>query len=202
MSRLDDLIREYCPDGVDFLKIQEVCSLITDGSHFSPNGVDQGFFMPSVKDMRANGFDFTNCKKISDNDYRELVKNGCKPLKGDLLVAKDGSMLKYAFTVKQDMEIVLLSSIAIFRPIPSIIDGDFLGYYITSERVRNEVIRNYSSKGGVPRIILGNFKKILIPVPPIEVQREIVRILDIYTAKAEELKEKLTAELTARKKQY
>lgn len=45
-----------------------------------------------------------------------LVKQGCKPEIGDVLVAKDGSILKYAFEVKENQDVVILSSIAILKP--------------------------------------------------------------------------------------
>ena len=197
-SKLNKLIQELCPKGVEYRTLGEVCSLITDGAHYSPRAVDEGYYMPSVKDMRSNGFDFSNCKQISEKDYFDLVKNGCRPEVGDLLVAKDGSMLKYAFTVKEKLDIVILSSIAIFRPNPDLITGDFLAHYLTRESLKESVIRDYSTVGGVPRIVLKNFKKVPIPVPPLPVQSEIVRILDAFTA----LTAELTAELTARRKQY
>ena len=49
---------------------------------------------------------------------------------------------------------------------------------------------------------MDKFKKFLIPLPPLKVQEEIVKILDDYTKSVEELKEKLNAELITRKKQY
>src|SRR5699024_10924642 len=52
--------------------------------------------------------------------------------------------------------------------------------------------------GGVPSLTQAVLNKITIPVPPLEIQREIVRILDHFT----ELTSELTSELTARKKQY
>ena len=198
MSRLDTLLQELCPDGVEYKRLEEVCSVITDGSHASPLGITEGYYMPSVKDMRENGFDFSQCKQISKQDYDALVRNGCRPQIGDLLVAKDGSMLKYAFAVKEDLDVVLLSSIAIFRPIKGVMDASYLGYYITSKRIKKSVIQNYSTKGGVPRIVLKNFRRVEIPVPPLEVQREIVRILDKFT----QLKAELSAELSARRVQY
>lgn len=178
--------------------IDELCIKVTDGSHFSPKSVSDGFFMPSVKDMETDGFNFTNCKMISKEDYDVLVKNGCKPQIGDVLVAKDGSMLKYVFSIKEDLDIVLLSSIAILRPNQNLIHPEYLVHYLRQESFRKKIIREYSTTGGVPRIVLKNFKKIVITIPSIDKQKEIVRILDNFTA----LTAELTAELTARKLQY
>ena len=58
------------------------------------NGIDR----THLKDMTSNGFNFSNCKTISEKDYNLLVKNGCKPIENDVLIAKDGSMLKYVFS--------------------------------------------------------------------------------------------------------
>ena len=56
---------------------------------------------------------------------------------------------------------------------------------------------NYSSEEH-KRLWIGTYSNFSIPLPPLEVQQEIVRILDQFT----ELTTELTAELTARKKQY
>jgi restriction endonuclease S subunit len=55
-----------------------------------------------------------------------------------------------------------------------------------------------SKKGSIPYITLGMLEKFKIPVPPLPVQEEIVRILDTFTA----LEAELEAELSARRKQY
>ena len=56
--------------------------------------------------------------------------------------------------------------------------------------------------GNIPKLTGGDFKALKIPVPPLEVQREIVHILDSFTLLTAELTAELAAELTARKKQY
>jgi type I restriction enzyme, S subunit len=67
-------------------------SSITDGSHRSPKFVAEGSkIIATVKDMRYNRFDFSKCKRISDSDFDTLIKNGCSPDKGDILISKDGS---------------------------------------------------------------------------------------------------------------
>lgn len=158
--------------------------------------------MPSVKDMTATCFDYSNCKKISKADYDSLVRNGCKPEIGDVLIAKDGSMLKYAFPVEKEEDVVILSSIAILRPIQEFVTPKYLAHYFRQDSFKNVVIRDYSSKGGVPRIVLKNFKKIGIPIPPLAEQERIVAILDRFEKLTNDITEGLPAEIKARQQQY
>ena len=189
-------------DSVEWKTLEELCTKVTDGSHFSPKATEKGYPMPSVKDMRFNSFDLSNCKKISEKDYTELVKTGCKPLLNDVLIAKDGSMLKYAFPIKEELDLVILSSIAILRPKTDLISPDYFAHYFRQDSFREIVIRDYSSKGGVPRIVLKNFKKIKIPVPTLEKQKQIVTILDRFETLCNDITSGLPAEIEARKKQY
>ena len=194
----DQLLDLEGKPGVKIKTLGELCVKITDGSHFSPKSVEHGYFMPSVKDMTNNGFDFSFCKKIAKEDYLNLINTGCKPVVNDVLIAKDGSMLKYVFPVIKDVEIVVLSSIAILTPKIDVISSVFLSYYLKSERIKERTIREFSSKGGVPRIILKNFKKIIIFFPPLAEQSHIVSILDTFEASIQNLE----AQLKEREKQY
>ena len=145
--------------------LEKFCDLITDGSHESPSEYLDGFYMPSVKDMTDSGFDFSNCKRISKADYERLVANGCKPEIGDVLIAKDGSMLKYVLPVKENHNIVILSSIAILRPKKNVLSSSYLTYYFRQPRFVEQVIKSNQTGTGVPRIVLKNFKKIELHVP-------------------------------------
>lgn len=121
------------PEEWEVSPLVDLCLQITDGSHESPIEAEYGHYMPSVKDMYTNGFNFASCKKISEKDYQRLVNNGCKPQKGDVLIAKDGSILKYSFDLKEDLPIVLLSSIAIIRPCHSEIDSGYLALFLVHQ---------------------------------------------------------------------
>ena len=97
--------------------LESLCSRITDGAHHSPPSVAKGRPMLSVKDMRTWAFEFSECRSISLDDFDDLARNDCRPLKGDILVAKDGANLnKHTFLVEDDLDAVILSSIAILRP--------------------------------------------------------------------------------------
>ena len=159
-------------------KLKDLCNTITDGSHFSPKAQSCGFPMLSVKDMREYDFSYENCKRISNEDFLILKKNGCVPQKGDVLVAKDGSYLKEIFVCKENKNEAVLSSIAIFRPNTNLITSEFLCYLLKSPGVFNYIKNNCVSGSALPRIVLKTFKGIILDVPDIETQIRICGVLN------------------------
>lgn len=157
--------------------LEDVCLKITDGAHFSPRGVKNGYPMLSVKDMREYGFSYENCKYIEQCDYDKLVKQDCIPHKGDVLVAKDGSYLKHIFVCEEQKDEGILSSIAIFRPNKDVISSEYLMYLLKSPSVFNDVKNNYVSGSALPRIVLKDFKKVKFKIHDRYIQNKIVNIL-------------------------
>ena len=150
---------------------------VTDGSHFSPKPRSVGKYMCSVKDMTYNRFDFSNCKLISQNDFDKLVAQGCKPEKNDILISKDGAnCLDLIFVFDQEEDLVLLSSIAIVRLLPNI-DPKFVCYFLLSPACQYIMRNNYVSGSAIPRVVLKDFKKISILLPPLPEQRAIASVL-------------------------
>lgn len=155
----------------------DLCHKITDGAHHSPKEVANGFPMFSVKDMKEQGFDYSKPKTINCNDFNKLISSGCQPSIGDILIAKDGSVMKHVFLVNKQADYVLLSSIAIVKPDSKKIDSKFLVYAIKSPEVTETILNNYVSGSGVPRIILKDFKKVEISYPKLEEQKAISSVL-------------------------
>ena len=166
-------------------KLEEICTKITDGSHFSPQACQTGYPMFSVKDMLEYGFDYSNCKHISAKDFESMKNGDCVPQKGDILVAKDGSFLKQIFECKETKEEAILSSIAIFRPNQNIITPTFLCYLLKSPKVYNYIALNCVSGSALPRIVLKDFKKVTMQVPPLPTQQKIATILSSLDDKIE-----------------
>ena len=161
--------------------INDLCKKITDGSHFSPEHEDSGEYqMYSVKDMEYNGFNNSNCKMIGKEMFMKLLKSDCRPLKNDILIAKDGSYLKYAFNVKEDLNACILSSIAILRPNEKKINPDYFVYLMRSQSIKS-AMANYVSGSALPRIILSDFKKMKLKIiSDINLQQKIANILSRY----------------------
>jgi type I restriction enzyme S subunit len=173
------------------VKLGDVCSKVTDGAHHSPKSVEYGYPMFSVKDMRATNFSQNTARHISEEDYQALVKQNCKPELNDILIAKDGSILKYCFVVKEEVEGVILSSIALLRPKLSIISPNFIAQYFSQESVRFFVGKALTSGSGVPRIILKDFKGIHLQIPSLLEQQKIASVLTAADKEIEVLEAKL-----------
>lgn len=165
--------------------LDTICLKITDGSHYSPKSIEDGLPMLSVKDMTDYGFEFSNCKRISSGDFEKLVKSGCKPSIHDVLIAKDGSVLKHVFQVKEDIKAVLLSSIAILRPNLNLCIPQYLVYFLLNPVTKRNILSNYKSGTGVPRIVLKDFKKIEVSLPSLEYQKSVTHILSTIDNKIE-----------------
>ena len=166
------------PDEWHEVSLDDVCTRITDGSHYSPvDSPDSPYPMYSVKDMETYGFNSSSCKHITEEEFQKMKKNDCVPLVNDILVAKDGSYLKEIFICSEQKNEAILSSIAIFRPDTSIIMPEFLLYLLKQPSVRKDVGDNYVSGSALPRIVLKDFKKFRLMLPPIEEQREVGSVL-------------------------
>ena len=164
------------PNGWTPKALGDVCSRITDGSHFSPASVEDGYPMASVKDMHDWGIDLDSCRRISSADYADLVRNDCKPLKDDVLIAKDGSYLKHTFVVGDEQDLVILSSIAMLRPNDSI-RPNFLSFALR-DPVTKERMKGIVSGVAIPRIVLKDFRRFEILVPPLETQIDWAKRID------------------------
>ena len=166
------------PKGWRVVSLDEACTKITDGSHFSPKDNTCGTIpMLSVKDMHHNGFDYSSCKMIDEVEYLKMKKNDCIPLFNDILVAKDGSYLKEIFICKEEKKQAILSSIAIFRSNPKVIYPDLLLQLLRLPKIKKDVGDNYVSGSALPRIVLKDFKKFKFVVPPVDIQETTI---DVY----------------------
>lgn len=164
--------------GAGFVSLDKMCIKVTDGSHFSPPLAENGTHaMFSVKDMRAFGFDYSDCKMIDNASYESMKKNGCVPEIDDVLIAKDGSYLKQIFLVNNKTEDAILSSIAIFKPDKLIIYPEILLAFLQSPAVFNYVRDNFVSGSAIPRIVLKSFKQLHIKLPDLTVQDQIIEPL-------------------------
>ena len=177
-------------------KLENLCTKITDGSHYSPVAVESGYPMFSVKDMEEFGFSYTDVKLISEDDFQKMCENDCVPQKNDVLVAKDGSYLKEAFVCMKTKKEAILSSIAIFRPNIKLVNPYYLAYLFKTPNVYNYVTNGCVSGTALPRIVLKAFKQIEVFIPSLKQQNNVVSVLSSLDDKIA-LNKKINAKLEA-----
>ena len=162
------------PEEWELVKLDNICSMITDGAHNSPKSVKNGYYFASVENIKNSQIHVESCTKISKNDYDYLVKGNCQPKKDDVLFSKDGTV-GVSFVFQQNTDLVLLSSIAIIRT-KSSFDSFFCNYSLQSNFLKKHL---YSFVGGtgLKRIILKDIKNYQFPLPPLPEQKQITFIL-------------------------
>ena len=196
MSKLDDLIRELCPNGVEYKTLGEIAVDIYRGAGITRDQVTaEG--TPCVRYgeiYTTYGVWFDKC--VSHTDESKLLSKKYFE-HGDILFAITGESVddiaKCCVYIGHEKclaggDIVVLKHNQ---------NPKYLSYALATTDARQQ-----KSKGKVKSKVVHSsvpaIREIKVPVPPIEVQCEIVRILDNFT----NLTAELTAELTARKKQY
>lgn len=178
MKNLETLIQELCPDGVEFVKLGDVCK-ISRGKVYSK------------KYLAEHIGEYPVYSSQTANDGI-LGKIGTYDCDGKFLTwTTDGAYAGTVFYRQGKFSVTnVCGLISCSNPILSL---KFLYYWLTIEAPKH-----VHQGMGNPKLMSNQMAKIEIPLPPIDVQTEIVRILDKFTS----LEAELEAELDCRKRQY
>ncbi len=182
MSRLDELIEELCPNGVEYKELKDLC-IISRGKVISKDYIrDNPGDFPVYSSQTENEGNLGNISTYDyDGEYLTWTTDG----------ANAGTVF-YRNTKFNVTNVCGLLKVKVEEMI-----SKFLYYFLVIKAPE------YVNRGmGNPKLMSNVMEKIKVPIPPLEIQEEIARILDDYTKSVEELKEKLNKELIARKKQY
>lgn len=159
------------------LRLADICSLITDGTHYTPPNVDSGVPFLTVKNINSQGaLDFEGCSKITADEFAKAVAGNSAPTIGDVLFSKDGTVGKVS-VVSDHTDFAVLSSIAILRPNFELVDSKYLGYALQSPDALDQALKKKTGSA-IRRIILSDLKNVEIPLPPLPEQRRIAAILN------------------------
>ena len=174
MSRLADLIAELCPDGVEYRALGDVAEL-KRGEAVTRKEVVEGQ-VPVIAGGREPAYYIDR----SNRQGETIVIAGSGAYAGFVSFWDEPIFVSDAFSIVVDR---------------SVLQPRFVYHWLSG---RQEAIHALKSGGGVPHVYPKDVAKLRCPVPPLEVQREIVRILDQFTT----LEAELEAELEARRTQY
>lgn len=199
MSHIDDLIAELCPDGVEVKPLGEVGEFIRGSGLQKSDLTDSGIGAIHYGQIHTlYGTWTTSTRSFVRPEFAARLRHA-KP--GDLVLAttsEDDQAVAKATAWLGGEEVAISGDAYIYR---HTLDPRFVSYFFQTEQFQDQKQR-FITGTKVRRISGDTLAKIRIPVPPIEVQREIVRILDHFTELEAELATELEAELEGRRRQY
>ena len=174
MSRLAELIAQLCPDGVEYRALGDVAEL-KRGEAVTRKEVVEGQ-VPVIAGGREPAYYIDRSNRRGET----------------IVIAGSGAYAGFVSFWDEPIFVSDAFSIVVDR---SVLQPRFVYHWLSG---RQEAIHALKSGGGVPHVYPKDVAKLRCPVPPLEVQREIVRILDQFTT----LEAELEAELEARRTQY
>ena len=193
-------MREACEIvGIEYFsleinKLEEICEY-ADGTHQTPKYQKNGIPFISVENIKNI---YNSNKFISEDDYR---KYKYKPEKGDLFMTRIGDIGTCAI-LDYEMDLAYYVTLALIKTDKSKLNSKFLKFYIESVYGRRELNKRILHNANPIKINLGDIGKIKIPLPPIPVQEQVVKILDKFETLINDINAGLPKEIELRQKQY
>lgn len=161
-------------------KLEEVCSKITDGTHNSPTNSLSGEYMyVTAKNIKDTGIDLSNITYVTKEVHKEIYSR-CDVIYGDVLYIKDGATAGIATINTLEEEFSMLSSVALIRTDLKLAKNEFVKDYLNYRK--KEILKNISGSA-ITRLTLSKIKDILVPLPSLPEQHEIVRLIDDLLAR-------------------
>ena len=159
----------------DYRPLNDVCTLITDGTHNPPRFVDSGIPFILVSNITGNVVTYDTPKYITEETYEIMMKR--TPIeKGDVLLSTVGSYGHPAVVV-EDKKFAFQRHVAHLKPNKDIIDSRFLHTAILSSDVQEQIevlVLGVAQK----TLNLSAIKKIRIPVPSLDQQKHFIAFVE------------------------
>ena len=157
-------------------KLGELSVKISDGVHAKPNYTETGRPFLSVVNINKGIVDFTDCKYVSEEAYKKMIKS-THPENGDVLYTKVGATYGIPAYVDTDKEFCLYVSVCLIKPKHERINARFLSIQMGMPSIKHQA--DARIKGiGVPDLHLNQIREFNIICPPRALQDEFVAFVD------------------------
>ena len=187
LSKLDNLVKarfvEMFGNEKKLMTMNEVCAIITDGTHQPPKFSDAGIPFIFVSNITGDKITYDAEKFIDQDTYDVLIKR--TPIEiGDILLSTVGSY-GHPAVVKTDKRFLFQRHIAYLKPKKELVDSDYLHGAILSPDAQRQIEEGV--KGIAQKTLnLSEIKKMKIPVPSLDRQKEFaVFVLQVDKSKCD-----------------
>ena len=177
------------PSQWKYQRLEDITYLVSDGTHKTPKYKNEGVPFFSVKNVRPFKVSDANIKFVSQDEYEEIDAR-CNSEENDILYTKVGATFGFAARNTITYNHAIYVSLALIKPVFDFFDTKYAELVMNSPVVFEQA-RKRVSGSGVPDLHLIEIRDFKIPVPHIEEQTEIVRLVEQYFALADTLEKNL-----------
>lgn len=187
----DESIIQNIPESWFESNLDKISIKITDGTHHSPpNGPEGDFKYITAKNIKNDGIDLKNVTFVS-SEIHDGICSRCNPEYGDLLLIKDGATTGIVTLNNLTEPFSMLSSVALLK-FPEKISNKYIMYYMRSPDFQSNVLDKMGG-AAITRLTLKKISNMIVALPPLPEQQEIVRRIDALFAFADSIETKVTA---------
>jgi type I restriction enzyme S subunit len=165
-----DIFRELNEETV---KLNEVTSKITDGSHQTPDYTEDGVYFLRAGDIKGHKIDWDDLKNVTEEEHNRLSSRW--PEKGDVLYTKNGT-IGIAKAVDWEKEASIYVSLALIRPNEGL-DTHYLEKFLNTDLALQQA-KDRTKTVSVSNLHLEEIREMEIPFPSMEKQKAIVDIIE------------------------
>jgi len=170
------------------VRLNDVCTLITDGTHQTPRYVEDGMPFLSAQNVKPYRFMPEIHRKVSQEDYLGYTRH-TKPEKGDVLMTRVGAMIGEAAMIDRDLDFAFYVSLCLIKPMDGSIYAPYLVHWLNSPfgvaAAKEKTLGKGHSQGNLNLKLIRDFK---LPLPPIDEQVRIAARLDDAQTRVEEVR--------------
>lgn len=155
------------------VKLGEVCD-VRDGTHDSPKQVQEGYPLVTSKNIKDGQLDFSNISYISEEDFKKVSQRSYVDV-GDIIMPMIGTIGGACLIKSKEIEFAI-KNVALFKKSKQIIP-DYLLNILDSDLVAT-MFENQSAGATQKFVSLGVLRGLEIPLPPLEIQKQIVEKIE------------------------
>ena len=169
------------PEDWEWTRLSDICSKITDGEHIKPKSVELGIPLLTAKNIRETEIIIDNVDYISLEDA-EKSWNRCNPEFNDILICSRGTVGRNTL-VTLTRRFCLMGNVILVKPFDAYVKSKYINYYLKTNFAQN-TMAGMSGSTAVNALYLKDVNYLIIPVPPLYIQDQIVQQLEqLYETK-------------------
>jgi type I restriction enzyme S subunit len=183
------------PEGWEWVRVADICSIVTDGEHLTPERCDDPSAVPLVtaKNVRSEAMDYRQTDYVPHAVAEQCWKR-CKPETGDILMVSVGATLGRLTVLREPIDMVLVRSVTVLRPVHVAVDVSYLALHLMAPATQIEIWANVK-QSAQPCLYLAKSAALTVALPPLPEQARIVARVAHLRRLCAELRQHLTQSL-------